>query len=194
LKRRIALCFVSFFLFGFLFAADILTAQTIAYRRASLASNLSNVANHVTPGLVDPWGIAFLPDQPLLLADNNAGRVTAHATVTPVDKAASAVLTVTASASALHFGFLIPDLIRPLTVLAAMALLSLAMWHARSLAYPRLPQFAVLVTAIVMLGIAISGCGGNASSSPANRGTATINVIARSGAISHTTTVSVTVQ
>jgi hypothetical protein len=49
------------------------------------------------------------------------------ATVTPVDKAASAVLTVTTSASALHFGFLIPGLLRPLTVLAAMALLSLAM-------------------------------------------------------------------
>ena len=59
---------------------------------------------------------------------------------------------------------------------------------------PRRPQFAVLVTAMVMLGIAISGCGGNASSSQANRGTAAINVIARSGAISHTTTVRVTVQ
>ena len=104
------------------------------------------------------------------------------------------MLTVTTSASALHFGFLIPDLIRPLTVLAAIALLSLAMWRARSLAYPRRPQFAVLVTAIVMLGIAISGCGGNASSSQANRGTATINVVARSGGISHTTTVSVAVQ
>jgi hypothetical protein len=45
-----------------------------------------------------------------------------------------------------------------------------------------------------MLGLAISGCGGNAGSSQVNRGIATINVVAQSGAISHTTTVSVTVQ
>jgi len=42
-------------------AADIVTAQTIAYRQANLASNLSNVANNVTPGLADPWGLRFFP-------------------------------------------------------------------------------------------------------------------------------------
>ena len=78
MKRRVAVYFVVFFLFGFLFVADIVTAQTIAYRQANLASNLSNVANNVTPGLADPWGIAFLPGQPFFVADNNAGRVTAH--------------------------------------------------------------------------------------------------------------------
>jgi len=36
------------------------------------------VANNVTPGLVDPWGIAFLSGQPFFLADNKVGRVTAH--------------------------------------------------------------------------------------------------------------------
>jgi len=61
-----------------LFVADIVTAQTTAYRQANLASNLSNVANNVTPGLADPWGIAFLTDQPFFLADNHVGRVTAH--------------------------------------------------------------------------------------------------------------------
>src|SRR5882757_193507 len=77
-KRRVAVYFVAFFLFGFLLAADIVTAQTIAYRQANLASNLSNVANNVTPGLADPWGIAFLPGQPFFLAENNVGRVTVH--------------------------------------------------------------------------------------------------------------------
>ena len=54
MKRRVAVYFVAFFLFGFLLAADIVTAQTVAYRQANLASNLSNVANNVTPGLADP--------------------------------------------------------------------------------------------------------------------------------------------
>jgi hypothetical protein len=116
------------------------------------------------------------------------------AAVTPANGAASTVLTVTASATVSHFGFLIPELIGPLTVLAAMALLSLALWRCRSLPYLSRAQFAVVVTAVFMLGLAISGCGGNASSSQGNRGTATINVVAQSGAISHTTTVSVTVQ
>jgi hypothetical protein len=77
-KHRVAVYLVSFFLFGLLFVADIVTAQTIAYRQANLASNLSNVANNITPGLADPWGIAFLPGQPFFLADNNVGRVTVH--------------------------------------------------------------------------------------------------------------------
>ena len=78
MKRRIALHFVSFFLFGFSFAAENVTAQTIGYRQANLASNLPNVANNITPGLVDPWGIAFLSGEPFFIADNKAGRVTAH--------------------------------------------------------------------------------------------------------------------
>src|SRR6266404_2696346 len=77
-KRRVVLYFVAFFLFGLLFVADIVTAQTMAYRQNNLASNLSNVADNVTPGLVDPWGIAFLSGQPFFLADNKVGRVTAH--------------------------------------------------------------------------------------------------------------------
>ena len=117
------------------------------------------------------------------------------AAVTPANGAASTVLTVTTSANASHFGFLIPELIGPFTVFAAMALLSLAMWRSRSLpCCLRRPLFAVMVAVIVTLGLAVGGCGGSASSSQVNRGTATINVVAQSGAISHTTTVSVTVQ
>lgn len=116
------------------------------------------------------------------------------AVITPSNGTTKTVLTVTSSSSVMHFGFLMPDLIGPWTILAAMALLSLAMWRTRSLPYPRRPQLAAVITAIVMLGLAISGCGGYASRSQVNRGTATINVVAQSGAISHTTTISVTVQ
>jgi uncharacterized protein (TIGR03118 family) len=117
------------------------------------------------------------------------------AAVTTTQGAASTMLTVTTSANVTHFGLLMAGLVASWTaVLAAMGLLSLAMRCARSLPYPRRSQFALAITAIVMLGLAIGGCGGYGSSSQVNRGTATINVVAQSGAISHTTTVSVTVQ
>src|SRR5438034_7400539 len=78
MKHKIALYFSSFILFGLLFAAANATAQTIAYRQVNLSSNLPNVANHVTPDLVNPWGIAFLSGQPFFIADNKVGRVTVH--------------------------------------------------------------------------------------------------------------------
>jgi len=77
-KDRIALCFGSFFLFGFLLGATNATSQTIGYRQTNLTSNLPNVANNVTPGLANPWGFAFLSGQPFFIADNQPGRVTAH--------------------------------------------------------------------------------------------------------------------
>jgi hypothetical protein len=62
-KHRIVLHFCAFFLFGFLLGAANVTAQTIGYRQTNLTSNLPNVANNIPPGLVNPWGIAFLSDQ-----------------------------------------------------------------------------------------------------------------------------------
>lgn len=78
MKHKITLYFGAFFLFGFLLAAANATAQTIAYRQTNLASNLPNIANKVTPSLVNPWGMAFLSGQPFFIADNQAGRVTSH--------------------------------------------------------------------------------------------------------------------
>ena len=78
MKHRIALYFFSFFLVGFLLAAANASAQTISYRQTNLTSNLPGVANHVVSGLVNPWGIAFLPGQPFFIADNKTGRVTSH--------------------------------------------------------------------------------------------------------------------
>jgi uncharacterized protein (TIGR03118 family) len=77
-KHKIAYCLTSLLLFEILFAAADASAQTIGYRQTNLASNLPNVANNVTPGLVDPWGIAFLSGQPFFIADNQPGHVTAH--------------------------------------------------------------------------------------------------------------------
>src|SRR5690242_17783980 len=77
-KHKTALCLLSFILFGILFAAADASAQTIGYRQTNLASNLPNVANNVTPGLANPWGIAFLSGQPFFIADNQPGRVTVH--------------------------------------------------------------------------------------------------------------------
>jgi uncharacterized protein (TIGR03118 family) len=75
-KYRNALYFLSICLFGFLPGAATTTAQTIAYRQTNLASNLPNVANNVTPNVVNPWGIAFLSDQSFFIADSRVGRVT----------------------------------------------------------------------------------------------------------------------
>ena len=78
MKHKNALYFSSLILFGLLLAAANATGQSIAYRQTNLASNLPNVANNVTSGLVNPWGISFLPGQPFFIADNQAGRVTVH--------------------------------------------------------------------------------------------------------------------
>jgi hypothetical protein len=53
---------------------------------------------------------------------------------------------------------------------------------------------ATAVLAIVALSVTFGGCGGYGSNTQPNRGTASIMVVAQSGAISHTTTVKVTVQ
>src|SRR5690348_14548326 len=53
-------------------------AQSVAYRQADLASNVSGLANNLTPALVNPWGITFLSGQPFFIANNNSGIVTSH--------------------------------------------------------------------------------------------------------------------
>ncbi len=78
MKHRIAFYLVSFFLAGFLFASADATGQTIGYRQTNLAASLPSAANNLTPGLVNPWGIAFLSGQPFFMADNTTGRVTVH--------------------------------------------------------------------------------------------------------------------
>ena len=78
MKHRTAFYFVSFFLAGFLFASADATGQTIGYRQTNLTASLPSAANNLTPGLVNPWGTAFLLGQPFFMADNTTGRVTVH--------------------------------------------------------------------------------------------------------------------
>lgn len=78
MKHRIVLRLALISFLGVLLGTTNATAQTIAYRQTNLTSNLPNVANNVTPGVVNPWGIAFLSGQPFFVAENEAGRVTVH--------------------------------------------------------------------------------------------------------------------
>lgn len=78
MKHRIAFYLVTFFLFGFLFAASSASGQSIGYRQTNLAASLPSAANNLTPSLTNPWGITFLSGQPFFMADNTAGRVTVH--------------------------------------------------------------------------------------------------------------------
>jgi hypothetical protein len=115
-------------------------------------------------------------------------------TITATSGPASTTLTVTTSANVSRYGLLMPDLIGPGALLVAIALFSIAMRRVRNLPSARVSPLAASLAAVVTLGLVIGGCGGYANSSQANRGTATINITAQSGAISHTTTVNVTVK
>jgi len=74
-----------FFQIGFLLAASNASAQTMAYRRTNLASdvNAPGFANFTDLDLRNPWGIAFLPGEPFFIANTNNGRVTVHEATGP---------------------------------------------------------------------------------------------------------------
>ena len=149
-----AFYFVAFFLFGSLFATDIVTAQTIAYRQANLAANLPNVAN-------SPGASGDHPQEATRVVDNS-------------------------STGAVYKG---------VAILIALALFGFTTRTAGKFRTARFPLVtATAAAAIVALGLAIAGCGGYGSGAQANRGTASIIVIAQSGNISRMTTIRVTVQ
>jgi uncharacterized protein (TIGR03118 family) len=117
------------------------------------------------------------------------------ATVTPANVGASTRLTVTTSATIPRYGILKPDTIGPWSFLLALMLYGLAMWTSEDVrAFRPSPRTATAAMTIVAMGLAMVGCGGYGSSAQANHGTATVIINAKSGAISHTTSVSVTVQ
>ena len=117
------------------------------------------------------------------------------ATVTPANGAATTTLTVTTSATVSRYGFVLIELIGPGSLLAAIALLSLMVWSGQKLQGAR-PSLLTAAALLVLVGLsaALSGCGGYGSTMQPNRGTASVNVVAQSGAISRTTTINVTVQ
>ena len=115
--------------------------------------------------------------------------------VAPTNGTASTMLTVTTSATVSRYGVVMPGNIGLGALLVVLALFILAAWRGRGFRIARvslLPASAALV--IVAIGLAIGGCGGYSNSAQPNRGTAAVMVTARSGAISHTTTINITVQ
>ena len=77
LKLKIVFYCFGLILFAAAFTAEGTVAQTVAYRQTNLAASAPNAGNNLTPGLLNPWGIGFLPGQAFFLADNNGGRVSA---------------------------------------------------------------------------------------------------------------------
>jgi uncharacterized protein (TIGR03118 family) len=47
--------------------------QSNSYKQTNLTSDTAGVAANVDPMLINPWGIAYFPNQPFWIADNNSG-------------------------------------------------------------------------------------------------------------------------
>jgi uncharacterized protein (TIGR03118 family) len=116
------------------------------------------------------------------------------ATVTPAGGPVNTALTVTVSPGAAQLGTPMPGQMGPFGLLLAIALFGLMMWRVRNLPSARFAPVAATAALIFTLALAIGGCGGYGNSTPANRRTVTVNVSAQSGALSHSTTVTVAVQ
>lgn len=121
------------------------------------------------------------------------------ATVTPGQGAASTTLTVATSATVSRYGLVMPHEFGPwmflfAAALSAAALSAVVIIGACKVRFPRFAPAVVSVGAILALCFAIGGCGGYSNTAQKNRGTAIITVNAQSGELTHTTTVSVTVQ
>ncbi len=44
------------------------------FQQTNLVADTMGNANHLDPGFINPWGVAFAPGQPFWIADNNHGR------------------------------------------------------------------------------------------------------------------------
>jgi len=117
------------------------------------------------------------------------------AMVTPDSRGATTTLTVTASANVSHYGLLLTNLMEPASLLAALAMfLLLASRLQKPTSNRHLLLTATALFAAVGLSLTLGGCGGYGSNMQPNRGTATINVLAQSGSISHSVPITITVQ
>jgi uncharacterized protein (TIGR03118 family) len=52
--------------------------QTNSYKQTNLTSDTAGVAANLDANLVNPWGIAFFPNNPFWIADNNSGFTTLY--------------------------------------------------------------------------------------------------------------------
>jgi hypothetical protein len=106
----------------------------------------------------------------------------------------STTLRVGTSSSVTHYGLVVFDLIGPGCVLMVFVAFSLVGWNTRKLQPVRGLLWSVSATLLLACALALGGCGGYSNGMPTNRGTVSVVLTAQSGAISHTTTVSVSVQ
>ena len=53
-------------------------AQANSYQQTNLVSDLTGAAAHTDPKLTNPWGIAFVPGQPFVIANNKSGSSTSY--------------------------------------------------------------------------------------------------------------------
>jgi uncharacterized protein (TIGR03118 family) len=116
------------------------------------------------------------------------------ATVTPGRGAANTTLNVATSATVSRYGLVMPRDFGPWIFLFAVALAAVVVWRARNLPSARLAPGVVSAAAILTLCLVLGGCTGYSNRAQPNKGTATIMVTAQSGTVSHSTTVSVTVE
>jgi hypothetical protein len=105
------------------------------------------------------------------------------------------MLTVTTSADVPHFGQTF-GVAGPGLFLTSLGLIAALILHARKTSGTHSAFLRVAASALsaVMLALTLVSCGGITANPQASRGTASIMVTAQSGAISRTTSVSVTVQ
>jgi uncharacterized protein (TIGR03118 family) len=115
--------------------------------------------------------------------------------VTPNEGVATTMLTVTTSADVLRYGQALGVTGSGL-LLASLGLIAvLASLKKRSLRpHASFLRVAASALTVITLAITLVSCGGYTQNGQTNRGTASIVVTAQSGAVSHTTTISVTVQ
>ena len=78
MNGKIASIFCSFFLVGLFLSTNTAAAQANTYHQINLVSDVQGRAHHTDRLLVNPWGVAFKPGFPFLVADNKKGLATAY--------------------------------------------------------------------------------------------------------------------
>jgi uncharacterized protein (TIGR03118 family) len=171
---------------------------TIAAKDFSMGVNPQ--ATTVTAGQAATFNITITPSgafgDPVALSCPAIAGITcnfAQPTVTPNGAAVATMLTVTTSANVLHYGGAVRNgtgwFLASLGLIGVLVSLLKQGLRFRS----AIPGLAASIAAVIALALTLMSCGYSANSQT-YRGTAMIPVTAQSGAIVHTTTVSITVQ
>jgi hypothetical protein len=114
-------------------------------------------------------------------------------TVTPNGAMAATMLTVTTSATVLHYGGMAGNGTSWFFATLGLMLMLTSLVKRGLLRSTAIRGFAVSMAAVIVLALTLMSCG-YSTNSQTYRGTATLPVTAQSGAIVHTTAISVTVQ